>query len=628
MEIMKSFADKINELNTEQVYPFHMPGHKRRMKLYDPYSIDITEIDGYDNLHSPEGMIKELEERLCSLYDEEHKFIEKSYVLVNGSTCGILAAISAVTGYGDKILMARNSHKSAYNAVCIRGLDADYIYPEYIAQLGMNSMILPEKLREKLLHNSKNNNGKCYNLHVIKDSNLLINRDDGKEKMQMMCEILVDRRTRDDSTYKAVYITSPTYEGIVSDIREISKIAHEVGIPLIVDEAHGAHFGLAKGFPDTAIKNGADIVIQSIHKTLMGMTQTAALHVSREAVASGRVDIEKLEYYLRVYQSSSPSYVLMSSVDECVSALENKRDREELFKEYVKNIKDIHKKSKKWKDIHIFEIGDVKNVYKRKIFDYDCGKLVIYSESGCMSGRELYDILRDKYNLQLEMSLGRYCLAMTSCMDSDEGFERLAAALGEIDADICEKKSGERYKKDYVPLDDEECADNSSDDWEMYGDIGKSDGCRENSGIRLKDKCQRNCVILNETGCADNSSDDCRMYGHIRLSDEYEGNIEHKEFGGDDTWTQGHRRLEKVCTISQAFEMKKEVKRMSEGDIAGDYGYVYPPGIPFIVPGEVVTNEIICDIINAKASGYEVHGVEFDDGVPYMKCVGELRISD
>ena len=147
---MKSFADKINELNTQHVYPFHMPGHKRRMELINPYDIDITEIDGYDNLHNPEGMIKQLEDRISGMYDEKHEFIEKSYVLVNGSTCGILSAISAVTQYGDRILMARNSHKSAYNAVYIRGLDADYIYPEYIKWLGMNAAIEPDRLRNIL----------------------------------------------------------------------------------------------------------------------------------------------------------------------------------------------------------------------------------------------------------------------------------------------------------------------------------------------------------------------------------------------------------------------------------------------------------------------------------------------
>ena len=350
--------------------------------------------------------------------------------------------------------------------------------------------------------------------------------------------------------YKAVYITSPTYEGIVCDIAELSKITHESGIPLIVDEAHGAHFGLVDGFPDTAIKHGADIVIQSIHKTLMGMTQTALLHVSSEAVISGRVDIDKLEYFLRLYQTSSPSYVLMASVDECVSVLERRENRNELFKSYMDKIDRIHKKSKKWKDIHIFAPELTENVDKEKIYDYDRGKLVIYSESGAMSGREIYDMLGNKYALQLEMSLGRYCLAMTSCMDSDAGFDRLAAALSEIDGYICRNLLKHNY-----PAED-----------------GKAE------------------VF----------------------------NIRNKKSG---IWTQGQRRIEKKYTIAQAFDMPKVMKAAEAGDISGDYGYVYPPGIPFIVPGEVVTKEILCDIINAKVSGYEVHGVDFKDDVPYMNSV-------
>lgn len=562
---MRSFADEINELNIRNIYPFHMPGHKRRMELKNPYDIDITEIDGYDNLHNPEGMIKELEDRISCLYDEKRKFIYKSYVLVNGSTCGILSAISAVTAYGDSILMARNSHKSAYNAACIRGLDVSYIYPEYIEKLGMNAVIAPEELADKLC------SGK--NAGIIDENNYT-------DRIKVPN---VHDYTKKNNPYKAVYITSPTYEGIVSDISRLSKTVHDMQIPLIVDEAHGAHFGLADGFPDTAIKNGADIVIQSIHKTLMGMTQTAILHVSNEAVASKRVDIGKLEYYLRVYQSSSPSYVLMASVDECVRFLENKERKGVLFNKYLDRLKLIHNTSKKWKDIHIFLPEAQDSVDKDKIFDYDCGKLVIYSESGCVSGRKIYDILRDKYGLQLEMALGRYCLAMTSCMDSDEGFGRLIAALDEIDKDICKGCTFDNEEQS-LALQNEANVDIQS----------LQDGERTYiAGSKNTEEADYCCASDKDHG---------KKFKHA-------------------LWTQGQKRVEKKYTISQAFEMRKVLKRISDGDIAGDYGYVYPPGIPFIVPGEIVTKEIICDIINAKLSGYEVHGVEFKDALPYMNCV-------
>lgn len=627
---MRSFSDEINELNIRNIYPFHMPGHKRRMELKNPYDIDITEIDGYDNLHNPEGIINELEDRISGLYDEKRKFIYKSYILVNGSTCGILSAISAVTAYGDRILMARNSHKSAYNAACIRGLDVSYIYPEYIEKLGMNSVIAPEELADKLC------SGK--NASIIDENNYT-------DRIKVPN---VHDYTKKNNPYKAVYITSPTYEGIVSDISRLSKTVHDMEIPFIVDEAHGAHFGLAAGFPDTAIKNGADIVIQSIHKTLMGMTQTAVLHVSNEAVSSKRVDIGKLEYYLRVYQSSSPSYVLMASVDECVRFLENKERKGVLFNKYLDRLKLIHNTSKKWKDIHIFLPEAQDSVDRDKIFDHDCGKLVIYSEGGCMSGRKIYDILRDKYGLQLEMALGRYCLAMTSCMDSDEGVGRLIAALDEIDKDICKGCTFDNEEQSLAMQEMNYACEASKDDKSSYiespqdnenanvealqynenTDIeAPQDG--ENADIEAPQDNENADILTSQNEAnADIQSSQNGERTYIAGSKNREeasyycaADKEHGKKSGYALWTQGQKRVEKKYTISQAFEMRKVLKRISDGDIAGDYGYVYPPGIPFIVPGEIVTKEIICDIINAKLSGYEVHGVEFKDAVPYMNCV-------
>lgn len=496
---MQAFSKKINELNEDKIYPFHMPGHKRSLSSDNPYLIDITEIDGYDNLHNPKGMIADLEKRISNIYKSD-----KSYVLVNGSTCGILAAISAVTNYGDAVLMARNSHKSAYNAVCLRGLRVDYVYPEYISEPGMNGCISVKSVADMLEGSSEKN-----------------------------------------TKYKVVYITSPTYEGIVSDIEGIAKKVHEYGALLIVDEAHGAHFGLSREFPKSAVSCNADIVIQSIHKTLMGMTQTAILHASKSA------PIEKLEYYLRVYQSSSPSYVLMSSIDACIGRLEEDiynsgQGQQELWGSYRHRLNKVYDAAIDWRDIAIYTPKQADIVDKNKVFDFDCGKLVIYSRSGMMSGKQLYDILREKYRLQLEMSLGEYCLAMTSCMDSDEGFERLIKALSEIDGRLVQE---------------ERLADKEKPEHSLVGEMRKA-------------------------------------YNII-----------------------GQQHTESVCTIAEAFEGNKEEKELAENMVAADYGYVYPPGIPFIVPGERVTNEIICDIIKAEDAGYEVHGVDFRNGRPYMKVL-------
>lgn len=501
----KDMAQYIDELNQNKVYPFHMPGHKRNMELgVDCYSIDITEIDGYDNLHKPEGMIAGLQGRIAALYGAQ-----ASYVLVNGSTCGILAAISAVTQYGDHIIMARNSHKSAYNAVCLRGLTAEYIDPEYIEHPGINGQISPEELERCFLQNEKQ---------------------------------------KEPVFYKAVYITSPTYEGVVSDIEALAAISHRHGALLIVDEAHGAHFGLDERFPETAVRLGADIVVQSIHKTLMGMTQTALLHIGAGAKLikrkprngegekpSPRVDKEKLEYYLSVYQSSSPSYVLMASVDRCVGLLEQKR--KELFEGYYERLMDFYGKCRGFSNIRIFAPDQADTVNKDKLFARDCGKLVIYSENRAMTGRMLYDLLREKYGLQLEMSLEGYCLAMTSCMDREEGFLRLYQALKEIDGELeqCTRRAGTREEK------------------------GKAGGVK--------------------------------------------------------------KRRKTFCTIAEALEGTGGLRPMKEGIVAADYAYVYPPGIPIIVPGETVTNEIICDIMKSKEAGYEVHGVEERDGSLFIRAL-------
>ena len=239
------------------VYPFHMPGHKRKsLSFPNPYEIDITEIDGFDNLHYATGMIKEAEVRGAELYHSKRCFF-----LVNGSTCGLLAAISAATRRGDKVLVARNCHKAVYHALYMNELQAEYLYPS-ITKNGIQGQITAEQVQESLYENP-------------------------------------------DAV--AVILTSPTYEGIVSDVAKIAEVCHEHGIPLIVDEAHGAHFGFGGGFPENAVKLGADAVIMSLHKTLPSFTQTALLHLT-----SDLIDEKRVERYLSIYETSSPSYIFMA----------------------------------------------------------------------------------------------------------------------------------------------------------------------------------------------------------------------------------------------------------------------------------------------------------------------------
>ena len=210
------------------VYPFHMPGHKRRaLPFPNPYTIDITEIDGFDNLHHAEGLIREAEERAAKLYGAD-----RSYYLVNGSTCGLLAAICAAARRGDKVLAARNCHKAVYHAISMQGLAAEFLYPA-ITRGDLQGQITAAQVEEALTKHP---------------------------------DIAV------------VILASPTYEGIVSDVAAIAACCHAHGAALIVDEAHGAHFGFGAGFPENAVRLGADAVIMSLHKTLPSFTQTALLH--------------------------------------------------------------------------------------------------------------------------------------------------------------------------------------------------------------------------------------------------------------------------------------------------------------------------------------------------------------
>jgi len=344
----------------------HMPGHKRNIEEFsmgNPYGIDITEVDGFDNLHNPTGLIKNSMDRTAQMYGANNTFY-----LVNGSSAGLLTAISAVANRGHKVIVARNCHKSVYNAVYLNELYPVYVYPDNVNNLGINSQISADNV-ENLLNENK--------------------------------DVL------------AVIITSPTYEGIISDISAIAEVVHRFDIPLIVDEAHGAHFHFHKEFPTSALDMGADIVVQSIHKTLPAFTQTALLHVK-----SNLIDIDKVKRYLDMYQSTSPSYILMAGIDNCMEFLRTKGpDR---FDKYVINLKALRFNIEQLKHIYIFKVDDI-------------SKLVLYIPDGRLNGKQLYGILLNKFHIQLEMASLHYVIAMTSVGDKMEYYDRFLNALQIID---------------------------------------------------------------------------------------------------------------------------------------------------------------------------------------------------
>lgn len=454
---------KLTEYGNTDSYPFHMPGHKRQeLNFPNPYGIDITEIDGFDNLHHPQGIIKAAQERAASLYGSKACFY-----LVNGSTCGILAALSAATQKGDRVLVARNCHKAVYHGIYLRELDPVYLYP-IITAYGLQGQICLSDVRQSFEENPD---------------------------------------------IKAVILTSPTYDGIVSDIKSIADYVHEKGAVLIVDEAHGAHLGFSEDFPKNAVSLGADAVIMSIHKTLPAFTQTALLHL-----CSDRISKERIEQFLDIYETSSPSYVLMAGMDQCISMLE--QEKESLFQTYYRRLQRFYFRTEKLKKLHILNLEDLT---EEEAFDFDPSKIVILSGSKNLTGSGIQETLRTKFRLELEMAAGNYALAMTSIMDTEEGLERLAEALEEIDDQI-------------------------------QGDEP------ENFEIDQENIYRKNEIKMNLW----------------------------------EAWDAPKREIP-----------LKEAK----GAINGDFVYLYPPGIPLITPGEMISEKLISDLITCKKRGLTVEGL-------------------
>ena len=413
-EKQPGLLERLTEYAGSDAYPFHMPGHKRREipdgipgGFPDPYGIDITEIDGFDNLHHAEGILKDAMDEAAAIYGAD-----RSWYLVNGSTCGILSAVFATTENGGKILTARNCHKAVYHAICLNRLEAEYLYPEEITEFGINGGIRAEDVRKAL------------------------------EKDAMRCAGNSGDVRGKNTKIQAVLITSPTYEGVVSDIRAIADAAHEYGIPLIVDEAHGAHLEYADqchSFPKSALEYGADIVIQSLHKTLPCFTQTAILHVKGKLV-----DQDRISRYLSMFQTSSPSYLFMAGMERCIRYMDGDGRNE-----MIRYEKRLERFMERMEGLQVLEVLDREICGKyRTVAGWDPSKIVVSTmRAEDFHGEELAETLRRKYHLEMEMTAPEYVIAMTSLMDTEEGFERLGTALLEIDGALRRRTESGRKEK-------------------------------------------------------------------------------------------------------------------------------------------------------------------------------------
>ncbi len=359
--------NELLELGRSDWYPFHMPGHKRNMPgfvLENAYRMDITEIDGFDDLRDPSGLILRIEEEAASHYG-----VDRAFLLVNGSTCGNLASICSFVPYGSRLLMNENCHISAKNAVFLRG--------------GNHTILKPGMIPGPEIPGG-------------------ISKDAVKDALQA------------DPDIKAVFITSPTYEGVLSDLDGIAQTAHEAGIPLIADAAHGAHLPVSKK---------ADVSIVSLHKTLPAFTSTSLCLVNGDRKLQDRI-----REYINIFQTTSPSYLLMSGAEECFRILkEEGGERRQKLKENLSRLYEA------LSDNHSLKAVDSKLAEAAGEYGFDDTKICLYDRKGLHTGQQIYDILRQDYRIQPEKAGGKSCLCLSSLMDTKEGFDRLISAVCAID---------------------------------------------------------------------------------------------------------------------------------------------------------------------------------------------------
>ena len=565
-----SLEKKLLKYAESDAYAFHMPGHKRVM---DPLGgqamkLDITEIDGFDNLHDAEGVLRDEMEAAAEMYG-----VKETLFSVNGSTCALLAAISAAVPRGGTILIERACHMAVYHAAYLRELRV--LYVEDVCLGGAED-----------------------------------GRVEGKRKC-LVTENVVDNRSG------GKYMREGTE----------AAFAHAHNASLIVDEAHGAHLGFHPYFPESAVRCGADVVVQSTHKTLPAMTQTALLHN-----VSGRVSSRRLHFFMDIYETSSPSYVLMASI---TSALRMVREQgAELFEAYARRLQRVRRElcSLKYfrlaggedavigpedgmlpypvgtrmdpgklvlvpvkgttempdavgtqmslgKTVSVPEKGAGRKKADAVEAQVDCRQVSVsgtkksYEEALLGQGFELgediygaewlYGVLRDEYHLQMEMRTGEYCLAMTSFADTDEGFGRLVTAMREIDERVEREKSEARARVERRGLSgaQPEETDDARADFGVYGEVQEGMfGCKKASG--------RVPVVLSEVA--------------------------------------------QVMKISDALDAECETVALERaaGRVCADFVILYPPDVPLIVPGEIYTEEKVSEIREWMERGFSVMGVD------------------
>lgn len=494
---MGELLDKVEDYVYGDVYPFHSPGHKRSFYdndfLSELYKRDIAGVEGFDKTSLQDGSISGAMNRASKVYKAD-----ESYFLVNGPGAGIMAAVFGTVKRGGKVLLMRNSRKYVYNALQLREAGIYYASGEVDEELGLTKGLTVENIEDELKKN---------------------------EDIQ------------------AVIITSPTMDGISSEVEDIAEFLHEKRIPLIVDAAYGAHFGFAGFLPINAVECGADVVVHSLYESLPSPVQTGLLHVNGSIV-----DKEKIKAYLDMFQTEEMSFPLIVGLDECIGFLSSDSSVWQNF--YDKRAK-LSDELKSLKHIEVFDAFTMGRSDAPEI-----GKMLLIPKSKNMNGKQLFDRLKKEFGLQACMAMPQYVLLSFSVYDSEEGYDRLYAALKKLDDELEEKENTTRT---------------------MSGgrDLGSLEAL---FGVSSNNNTGRESVFP--------SAD----------------------------------KLMIARRISDALECEKESVpvNMCDGRISGAYVGVYPSEQPMLVPGQRITKEIMNLINHYKRCGFKIQG-EFMDRIEVLR---------
>lgn len=460
---MKPIYEMLKTYRSTNPLPFHMPGHNLGRGLIDHMkavgNLDITEISGSDCLHYPQGVIKEAQELASGCFGSDYTFF-----LVNGSTCGIHAMIQATLEPGDKLILGRDSHISALNALAQLNCEPVFVMPQIENNISLG---VTAKALEKAIEDNPDSRG--------------------------------------------IFITRPGYYGTAASLYDIVKLARTHKMPLLVDEAHGAHFRFHNKLPQTAIEAGADLCVQSIHKTLPALTQTALLH----GKSNGLISRNRIEKAVSMVQTTSPSYLLMASIDIARDIMDSQG--EELYERLYQNINEFEKKL------------DENTIIRRKLFnaagfESDFTRIVLSFKETRISGFMAEELLRSKFGIVAEMADFENIVLIATPFHNPEDFDKLIEALKYISMEY--KGSGQAFEKSIVPS------------W--------------------PDDIPKRLIPLREA-----------LFKERR-----------------------------VLSINEAI-----------GKVSGAFITPYPPGIPVICPGEMITKDIIEYISLLIQNKYPVHGI-------------------